>query len=69
MHSWQIDNILVFVKYVQQKYLFSNNTTVYLPYVNFTVYRFVSEWKRQASGTELDRRNFLVLYFCVADSS
>ena len=47
MHSWQIDNIFVFVKYVQQKYLFSNNNTVYLPYVTFIVYRFVSEWKRQ----------------------
>ena len=38
-----IDNIFVFIEYVQQKYIFSNND---IKPEYFVVYRFVSERKR-----------------------
>ena len=66
----RIDNIFVFIKYVQQKYIFSNNTTVSVPHIH--VYKTsISLYNililRERNKLYLNRHYFLVLYFCVAN--
>ena len=66
----RIDNIFVFIKYVQQKYIFSNNTTVSVPHIH--VYKTsISLYNililKERNKLYLNRHYFLVLYFCVAN--
>ena len=60
----RIDNIFVFIKYVQQKYIFSNNTTVSVPYIH--VYKTsISLYNvlilKERNKLYLNRHYFLVL--------
>ena len=66
----RIDNIFVFIKYVQQKYIFSNNATVSVPHIH--VYKTsISLYNvlilKERNKLYLNRHYFLVLYFCVAN--
>ena len=63
-----IDDIFVFIEYVQQKNIFSNNTTVCVPHVNqyFVVNRFISTRKKPV---EIEQKRFLSTVFCVANLS
>ena len=68
----RVDDIFVFIKDVQQKYIFSNNTTVSVPHIH--VYKTsISSYNflilKESNKLYLNRHYFLVLYFCVANST
>ena len=59
-----VDNIFIFIEYIQQKCILSNNTTVCVDISLYTAL-FLNERDK----TQLNRHDFLVLYFCVVNLS
>ena len=52
----------------RKKYIFSNNTTVCVPYVKLVFHCIpFCFWMKEASCSWMNRHDFLVLYFCVAN--
>ena len=64
-----IDNIFVFFEYVQYKYTFSNNTTLWVPYVKPGSSLYTVLFLNERDKLYLNKQDFLVLHFCVRNLS